>query len=63
MKMLPLATLLTAALSAPEAKRNIILTVPLLSALDANRDGVISAEEIDNAAAALKELTPTTMAN
>jgi Ca2+-binding EF-hand superfamily protein len=56
MKILYLLALSTFALHAQEAKRNIILTVPLLAALDTNHDGVISAEEINNAAASLKTL-------
>lgn len=56
MKILLLAVLSTFALNAQEAKRNIILTVPLLAALDTNHDGVISAEEISAAATALKIL-------
>lgn len=56
MKILLLASVLATALSAQEAKRNIILTVPLLAALDTNHDGVISAEEIDRAPVSLKTL-------
>jgi Ca2+-binding EF-hand superfamily protein len=56
MKLLLLAAVSTCALLAQEAKRNIILTVPLLSALDTDHDGVISAEEINHAAASLKTL-------
>lgn len=56
MKILLLAALSTFALNAQEAKRNIILTVPLLAALDTNHDGAISAEEINDAAASLKTL-------
>jgi hypothetical protein len=56
MKILLLASVLATALFAQEAKRNIILTVPLLAALDTNHDGVISAEEIDRAAGSLKIL-------
>jgi len=56
MKILYLLALSTCALNAQEARPNIILTAPLLAALDTNHDGVISAEEINNAAAALKTL-------
>jgi len=56
MKLPYLLALSTFALNAQEARRNIILTVPLLAALDTNHDGVISTEEINNAAAALKTL-------
>jgi Ca2+-binding EF-hand superfamily protein len=56
MKILYLLALSIFALNAQEARRNIILTVPLLAALDTNHDGVISAEEINNAGVSLKTL-------